>query len=132
MSERALRLVRLLSAISTSAEIMRVYYKHAMPFLHVFIKYEILQMLLVELNDSGLVMGLDHWFKTSSGPISCNLIYVAKPCLCQRGLVERSWPSPLDLNAGSRRTQTNKQWHLIIGFAHVLISVPSSCSHIIK
>lgn len=74
-------------------------------------------------------MGLDHWFKTHSGPISCNLIYVAKPCLCQWASVERSGLSPADLHAGGRRTRANNHWHLIIGFAHVLVSVPSSCSH---
>lgn len=30
-------------------------------------------------------MGLDHWFKTSSGAISCNLRHMAEPWLCQRG-----------------------------------------------
>jgi len=73
-------------------------------------------------------MGLGHWFKTSSGPVSCNLIYVAKPCLCPWASVERSWLSPADLDAGGRRTQACKHWRLIIGFAHVLVSVPSSRS----
>lgn len=42
LSKRGLGLVRLLSTIGTSAEIMRAYYKHALPFLYVFIKYKIL------------------------------------------------------------------------------------------
>lgn len=73
-------------------------------------------------------MGLDHWFKTSSGPISCNLIYMAKPCLCQRGSVGEILAFCCSLHAGGRRTPAAKHWHLITGFAHVLLSVPSSRS----